>query len=119
MEPPPPQQDVDPLAPTPACAALFPQFMPEEEEDGATTTTTTTSGRSGKGGKPQSKWGTAPPMPFPLLQAFERWLSGVPSPPELMALGSAPPPPEDECVFVGGAGLCVVWCVGWSVGPLY
>ena len=56
----------------PICAALFP-------------------GPGGGG----SKW-VIPPLPLPVLQAFERWLDGVPSPPELLELGSAPPLAEDE-----------------------
>jgi hypothetical protein len=57
------------------------------------------SSDSSKGkAKGEGKLGPAsfPPLPLPLLQAFERWLSGVPSPPELLELGSAPPPAEDE-----------------------
>jgi hypothetical protein len=63
------------LLATPICAALFPQAT-----DGSTT---------------NNKW-SAPPLPLPVLEAFERWMGGLPSPPELLELGSAPPPDEDE-----------------------
>jgi hypothetical protein len=59
-------------AEAPICAALFP-------------------GPGAGGGKP-----TVPPLPLPVLCAFELWLDGVPSPPELLELGSAPPMADDE-----------------------
>lgn len=96
MEEPPPCQGAidDQLAPTPACAALFPHLMP----DGGSRSESSSDSDSRNKGKGKAKWGPSsfPPLPFPLLQAFERWLSGVPSPPELMELGSAPPPTEEE-----------------------
>lgn len=72
-------------APTPACAALFPHLV-----------AASATGADATDDPPKkSKW-VVPPLPLPILLAFERWLSGVPSPQELLALGSAPPPEADE-----------------------
>lgn len=94
MEEPPPDHQ---LAPTPACAALFPHLMPDgDSESGSDSSDSCDSSKAKAKGKAKLGPASFPPLPLPLLQAFERWLSGVPSPPELLELGSAPPPAEDE-----------------------